>query len=465
LVLLKTPKILYNCTLNLYSNLLTHRTLTDKILGTFFNRLLTTLIMFTVVIINTNQFGAEGTGTIALVILGLTILQVLSNFVGGTTLVYLTPQRDNGQLITLSYAWMLVSSAIGTMVLLLLKLIPDGYALYLFALSVIYNVYFIHISIMQGKEDIKLFNILQLTQALLLIVLLTATLLLHRLGGREVHIRIYLFAFLCSYLVPCIISCIYIFRHVRFDSFKGIWRLFGEMVKLGCWTQLANLAQLLTYRVNYYFIQRFINHSKSLGIYDLGNKISEAVWIIPKSICVVEYARISNCQDPEYTKRITLLLLKFVLAVVLAAVLVLWLLPASLFAWIFGPDFAGSKPVINSLLPGIVALSCHSILSHYFAGHGKFYINAIGSFIGLLVTCALGFTWLSAAAETDPVNALQVAGHISSIAYTCTFIYTLVCFIVRTKAGFKDFLITRDDLILLKESLLSISPFHKKDRP
>lgn len=438
--------------------------MTDKILGTFFNRLLTTAIMFAVVIINTNQFGAEGTGTIALIVLGLTILQVLSNFVGGSTLVYLTPQRDNFQLILLSYAWMLVSSGVGTIVLHLLRLIPDGYALFLFILSIIYNVYFIHISIMQGKEDIKLFNILQLTQALLLIVFLSTALFLHHWGGYDIHIRIYLFSFLCSYLVPCIISCFYIRRRIRFGSFENAGKLFGEMVRLGCWTQLANLAQLLTYRVNYYFIQRFINTGKSLGIYDLGNKISEAVWIIPKSICVVEYARIANCQDPEYTKRITLMLLKFVLAVVLVAVLVLWLLPASLFAWIFGPEFAGSKPVINSLLPGIVSLSCLSILSHYFAGHGKFHINAIGSFIGLAVTCLLGLTWLSAEAKTDPVNALRVAGHISSIAYSSTFLYTLILFIARTKSTFQDFLITRQDILLLKESISSLSIFHKKDR-
>ena len=438
--------------------------MTDKILGTFFNRLLTTAIMFAVVIINTNQFGAEGTGTIALIVLGLTILQVLSNFVGGSTLVYLTPQRDNFQLILLSYAWMLVSSGVGTIVLHLLQLIPDGYALFLFILSIIYNVYFIHISIMQGKEDIKLFNILQLTQALLLIVFLSTTLILHHWGGYDIHIRIYLFSFLCSYLVPCIISCFYIRRRIRFGSFENAGKLFGEMVRLGCWTQLANLAQLLTYRVNYYFIQRFINTGKSLGIYDLGNKISEAVWIIPKSICVVEYARIANCHDPEYTKRITLMLLKFVLAVVLVAVLVLWLLPASLFAWIFGPEFAGSKPVINSLLPGIVSLSCLSILSHYFAGHGKFHINAIGSFIGLAVTCLLGLTWLSAEAKTDPVNALRVAGHISSIAYSSTFLYTLILFIARTKSTFQDFLITRRDILLLKESISSLSIFHKKDR-
>ncbi len=294
--------------------------------------------------------------------------------------------------------------------------------------------------------------------------MLGVTLFLHHHFGWSIHIRIYLRLYLVSYLVPCIISCFYIRRKVRYRDFDGIWQLFGEMVRLGCWTQLANLAQLLTYRTNYFLVQRFIN-DKALGIYDLGNKISEAVLIIPKSICVVEYARISNNQDLEYSKQLTLSLLKLVLVVILMAVLLLWLLPASFFGFIFGPEYAESKPVINSLLPGIVSLSCLSILSHYFAGHGKFHINAIGSFIGLGVTLALGFTWLAGASSKDPVHALQVAGYISSIAYSCTFVYTLILFVIQTKATVHDFLITRRDLVLLKENLRSLSIFKRKERP
>ena len=418
--------------------------MTDKILGTFLNRLLVTAILFAVVVINTNSFGAEGTGTIVLIILGLTLLQVLNNFVGGSTLVYLVPQRSNFQLLSLSYIWMIISNIIGIIVLGLLNLVPREYLLFLFALSVIYNIYFIHISIMQGKEDIKLFNILQLTQAILLILLLSTALAVQHWMHRPAEIRTYLWAFLCSYLIPAVISSVYIARRIRKESLHGSGKLFLEMVRLGFWTQLANLAQLLTYR--------------------MGTKISEAVWIIPKSICVVLYARVANSQEEDYTKRITLSLLKFVLVVVLFAVLVLWLLPPEFIAWVFGPDYASSKPVINSLLPGIVALSCMSILSHYFAGHGKFHINAISSLIGLAVTAGLGITWLAAAAKTDTLGALQVAGHISSIAYSCSFLFTLICFVRRTHATARDFLVTLNDIHLLRESIKSLSVFQKRKK-
>lgn len=83
--------------------------------------------MFIAVIINTNTFGAEGTGTIALFILGLTLLQVLSNFVGGSTLVFLTPQKNNFQIIFLSYLWAIVSNIGGLLLLRTLHLIPEEY--------------------------------------------------------------------------------------------------------------------------------------------------------------------------------------------------------------------------------------------------------------------------------------------------------------------------------------------------
>ena len=84
--------------------------------------------------------------------------------------------------------------------------------------------------------------------------------------------------------------------------------------------------------------------------------------------------------------------------------------------------------------------------------------------IGLIVTAGLGVTWLATVAKTDTVSALQVAGHISSIAYSSSFLFTLVCFVKRTHANARDFLVTRDDIQLLKESVKSLSLFQKRKK-
>lgn len=424
----------------------------DKILNTFFTRVFAMLLMFVVVIINTNTFGAEGTGTIALVILGLTLLQVFSNFVGGSTLVYLTPQKNNFQLLILSYSWAVISNIVGLVALFLLHLIPQEYTFHLLILTFIYSVYYIHISIMQGKEDIKIFNINQLSQVVLLILSLTGALLYCKVQQITPTVDLYVYAYMFSYLVPTIATCFYIAKRVHRTSMKGAGKLLGEMFKLGFWTQLANLTQLLTYRLNYYIIEGFLGR-KSLGIYELGTRLSEAVWVFPKSICLVQYARISNNHEDAYAKQLTLGLLKVVFSFSLLAVLILLALPASFIAWIFGPEFAQSKPVICSLLPGIVFLSCMSILSHHFAGYGRYWINAIGSIIGLVVTAALGFTLIPHLAQSNTLLALQAAGWISSCAYFASLVFSLICFFKLTDVQWREFLITRNDCRQIKQLL------------
>ena len=424
----------------------------DKILNTFFTRVFAMLLMFVVVIINTNTFGAEGTGTIALVILGLTLLQVFSNFVGGSTLVYLTPQKNNFQLLILSYSWAVISNIVGLVALFLLHLIPQEYTFHLLILTFIYSIYYIHISIMQGKEDIKIFNINQLSQVVLLILSLTGALLYCKVQQITPTVDLYVYAYMFSYLVPTIATCFYIAKRVHRTSMKGAGKLLGEMFKLGFWTQLANLTQLLTYRLNYYIIEGFLGR-KSLGIYELGTRLSEAVWVFPKSICLVQYARISNNHEDAYAKQLTLGLLKVVFSFSLLAVLILLALPASFIAWIFGPEFAQSKPVICSLLPGIVFLSCMSILSHHFAGYGRYWINAIGSIIGLVVTAALGFTLIPHLAQSNTLLALQAAGWISSCAYFASLVFSLICFFKLTDVQWREFLITRNDCRQIKQLL------------
>ena len=412
----------------------------DKVLGTFFTRLLSTVLMIVVVIVNTNVFGAGGTGTIALVVLGLTLLQVCANFVGGGTLVYLVPRKNILQLWILSFAWACVANVAGLCVLRALDLFPAEYTWWLLAMTFVFTVYNINVSVIQGKENIRLFNLLQVTQALLLVAVLGILLLVMKTRS----IELYLFSYIFSYLVVAIVSSVYVAKQFESPSLQGMFPLLSEMLKLGFWTQIANLTQLLTYRLNYYLIDHFVGR-KPLGIFELGTRISEAVWIFPKSICLVQYARIANQPDLEYTKNLTLGFLKIVMVFALVAVAVLSLIPAQLLAIIFGPDFAVSKSVIFSLLPGIVFLSCNTILAHYFSGYGKYWVNAVGSAIGLIVTASAGIPLIPKAMAVGTVCALQTAGWITSSAYFATLVWSVSVFVKRTRTTLPDFLITRAD--------------------
>ncbi|HOS17158.1 MAG TPA: hypothetical protein PKX15_09140, partial [Bacteroidales bacterium] len=131
-----------------------------KVLGTFGSRVICTLIAFGIVIINSQVFGSSGLGTIGLFILGITILQNLTSFVGGPSLVYMLPRYDTFQLMFLSYVFHIVINIIGTILLYVFHLIPTEYAWPLFFSSLFFSVYYINSQLILSNERIKAYNIL-----------------------------------------------------------------------------------------------------------------------------------------------------------------------------------------------------------------------------------------------------------------------------------------------------------------
>ena len=66
--------------------------------------------------------------------------------------------------------------------------------------------------------------------------------------------------------------------------------------------------------------------------------------------------------------------------------IVICLIPKSIYAWIFTQEFAETKDVLVSLSPGMVFMAANMIFSHYFSGVNLPRHNLYGSLVGLLVT-------------------------------------------------------------------------------
>jgi len=82
----------------------------NKVLGTIGSRILTAAISLGVIIITSKQLGAEAVGTISLIILGITIVQMINSFIGGPSLVYFTPRIDIYKLFAPSYIWAFITA-------------------------------------------------------------------------------------------------------------------------------------------------------------------------------------------------------------------------------------------------------------------------------------------------------------------------------------------------------------------
>jgi len=437
-----------------------------NILSTFFSRVFTMLIMLIIVVINANSFGAEGVGTIGLMILNVTILQLITSFIGGTTLVYLIPRRTFSNLIILTVLWAFIGNIGGLLVLNSLSMVPKEYIWLLLIISVVFSLNSIQLTLFQAIEKIKTFNFFQIFQSVALIVILISLLLFEKIDDIKPHIDSYFYAYLFSYLVTFLFSGVWILKFFKkgFFNFQnraieiqrfGIWKQFKEMVTLGFWVQIANLAQLLNYRLSYFLIEWFIGR-KPLGIYDLGTKISEAVWVFPKSLCLVQYTRLSNNQDPEYARKLTLMFAKISALFTLVVLIILLLLPSGFYTLVFGSDFLDTKAIIYALSPGIFFLSCLTIISHHFAAKGHYWKNGLSSLIGLLLTAIGGYLLIPLAAKSGYLNGILVAGFITSGSYFVSLLVSILFFHKEQKLHFSDFLITDGEIILFKTELLKL---------
>jgi len=143
--------------------------------------------------------------------------------------------------------------------------------------------------------------------------------------------------------------------------------------------------------------------------------------MIYTSISLWQYAKISNSTDVSYTKNITEQLTKYGLLTAFVALLVLLLIPAGFYTWLFGKEFRGLNELMWYLAPGIWVFNYALIIGHYFSGHGKYYVNAIASGIGLVVTCASAYYFI-------PTLKIQGAALSASISYFVTSLVVILYF-------------------------------------
>ena len=415
-----------------------------KILGTAGSRLIITIISFAVVIINAQNLGAGGVGEITLVVLGITIILLISNVVGGGALVYLIPRFDLFKILVPAYFWSFLSAIIGAYTLSFFDLIPRIYTHHVLFLSLFQSLASTNLNVLLGKEKIKQFNFISVFQVIALI----GSLIFFFFYLKHVEVISYIYAMYLAYFSSFLISAFTIRKYVRFKDFEQFDEAIIQIFKYGTYVQLANLMQLLNYRLGYYIIERFLG-KPSLGVFSVGNQVSEGLWLIGKSVAMVQYSRISNSTDAIFAKNITLRFLKFVFVITFGLLAILIIIPDSFFVFVFTKDFSGLHRIILSLSPGILAMSVSMILSHFYSGTGRHYHNTISSGIGLVLTLIFGFTLI-------PEFGILGAGITASISYFASASYQLIVFMKITKTSARNFLLSGDDISFIKNEISEI---------
>ncbi len=415
-----------------------------KIISTFSTRLLASVFSFLIIILSTKFLGAEGRGEISILLLGITIITMVSNIFGGTALIYLLPRFDFFKLFVPAITWSVLCSVVFSFVLRNLNLIPPGSTIDILILSLLASLTSANVSLLTGKEKINEQNMVNLVQIAILIFVLS----LEIYSGNR-NVTSYIHALYISYGVSFILSIYFLKDDIKIASLENLLPVLRQILKYGFYVQFAMLVQTLNYRFSFYMLDHTSGKS-AVGIYSVAVALADACWLVARSIALVQYARIANTTNPDYAKLLTLRLAKFSFSATTLIVVLLILFPASFYEFVFGKNFGAVRMLLLITSPGIAFFGFNMMVSHYFSGIGKHYLNTLTSLAGFVVTIILSFFL---------IPRYQMTG--AAITSCCSYLVTglLLFLIFRKFSKFKtaELIPSFADFRFFKEQLKNIS--------
>lgn len=420
----------------------------SKILNTFITKGLTAVINLGVAILLSQYLGPEGKGVQSLIITTITFILVFANLVGGATLVYLVPRRPPEALILPSYAWTLLMSLVALAFLYFFPLVDRSYIIHICILSVLNALTNIHTSILIGREKINTANWIGLSQPLALVI----SLAIFFMAFNSRSVMVYIYALYLSFGLTLVISLLAYFKHggeIRMLRLKEYRSVVIEMFRLGILNQVAHITQMLSFRLSFYVLDHYHGEA-AVGVYSNGISLAESVWLIAKSISMVQYARIANTENRREAALLTVRLIKFSLLASVLLLIPLAALPVSFYVFLFGAGFEGTRMVVLTLALGVVVYNFSILIGHYFSGTGRYSVNAITSTIGLIASITLYYILI-------PGMSLYGAGWATSLSYLLTSLI-LMAWLSRDFPGwYRGLAPSKDDWARMKSAIKEIS--------
>lgn len=401
----------------------------NKILNTFGTRLLSAVLNLLITILISRFLGPEGKGQQGIIIATIAYILVFANLMGGSAIVYLVPRFSASVILLPAYVWSVLTSVGFYFVLHVFNLVDSGMVIHICILTIISAFAAINSSILIGKEKIATSNLVAFVQPMVIAIALA--LLFFVFGKNTIHS--YIISLYISFGLSFLISLYFLGKFAGkfwIESLDQYLNIIKQLFRYGLLNQLAHIFQLLSFRMSYYWLEQTYS-SAEVGVYSNGTSLVESIWLISRSISLVQYARIANTDDRLYSQKLTLHLAYAGLIVSFFALLVLVLLPSQVFTFIYGKGFGEVGNVIRTLAPGVLFFNFSLIIDHYFSGIGKYYVNTIASFVGLMVAI-LAFSLFI------PAYGIIGAGWGTSISYIFTSLIVISFFIVESKISFRD---------------------------
>lgn len=410
----------------------------NKILNTFGTKIVAAALNFLIAIIISQTLGDTGSGTQSLVVATIAFILIFSEIVCGASIIYLAPRHSFKKILVASVVWAaLIAVVMGFGIRLFYPKLEPDLVVHVAILSFISSLSNINFRFLVGKEEIQKANYNTLLQP----VLLTLTLVLYHFILKREGIYGYLIGLYAAYGGTFLLG-IWMLRkeyaNLRHDKDKDYKPVLKDLFKYGFLNQTGHFVQFFNLRLSYYLLDSYIGRGQ-VGVFSRSVSLAESIWIISNSIALVQYARIANADDRQYSQKLTLDLGKICLLVSAIAVVVLCLLPPQFYVFVFGKDFGEMAHLIRILAPGILFYCIFLILGHYYSGTGRYQMNTFAALCGLVVTFVCGFTLI-------PRYDITGAAITSAAAYTVNAIFLFIFFVKESNFKGRDFLLKKSEI-------------------
>ncbi|MFT6198776.1 MAG: O-antigen/teichoic acid export membrane protein [Vicingaceae bacterium] len=402
------------------------------------------VLSIVLLLLNSNVLGTEGLGTIGIIVLEITIYLLISNVICGGSLIYYSSRKKVNELMIAAYLWILLSAGAYYLIISLVPVLSSDYLNSIVLLGFLQSVITANLSLLAGQQRFKVFNLVALSQAIIQI----SSLCIFFFLLDERSIASFIQSTLIAYSFAVVFSFIRLIPTIEKEIKLPTLALFKELIHYGFYLQIANVTQLMNYRLNYFLLDYFSGRA-SVGQFMAGVQLSEGLLLPSKSIGTVQYAKISSQKSKTKAARLTVTLLKVTLLLTIPITVLLILLPEVVYTTLLSADFNRTPEVISVMGIGIIALAGEIILSRYFSGTGQQKINAVSSTVGLAVTVIAGFTLI-------PIYGLLGAAACASLSYLSIFIFLLIKIIRGTSLKLSDFILKKQDVVYFKRVLRKV---------
>lgn len=301
---------------------------------------------------------------------------------------------------------------------------------------------YLSIAFLLGLEDIRRFNLANLLQAVVLLLLMCANLFVFHGGVRGA-----LLAYLASEVAMTCVGVAAARRAARGERLitRPPAGLLRRSLVYGLQGHLGNILVLFTYRFDTFLVLSMAG-VPAQGFYSIAVILAEKLSHIPESIQVVLFPRLSALDTAE-ANRLTPRVVRNSLLATAVAAFALWLLSRPLLLLFFGEEYLGSLVAFRVLIPGVVMLSIAKILSTDFSGRDKRVHYTVGTAVAFAVNVVLCLIWI-------PRWGIVGAAWASTVAYTVQAVVMLVFFTRLSGRGFLETVVPgREDLALYGAAL------------